>query len=227
MQILLVILILFISLFASLFTLHLLAKDDLILIRKNISLDTLFTQAFLTIIVGLLCSRFVYVLLNFKIKFLNPLVFLYITHYLGMSLVGGVTGGAVFLFLLLHSKSKITTRAYDLITLAFIASLPFSFMINFLNKNYNMFVNLGSILFYILLFICMTRIFIKGKMKEGSVALASLLFLALSILLQDILIRKGEFLQQVNPEDIFLLGASFVLLFLFMQKQKLLKRVLH
>ena len=96
MQILIIVLI--VCLLVFLFSLHILAKEDLIFVRKNVTLEVLFNVAFYTMGVGLLSARIVYIVLHFSFGFLNPLVFPF-PYFPGLSLTGGVVGGAVFVLL--------------------------------------------------------------------------------------------------------------------------------
>lgn len=96
--------ILLVCLLVYLFTVHLLAKEDLVFVRKNITLETLFNLAFYTCGMGLLASRIVFVALHFKPGYFHPLVFLLFPYFPGLSLVGGIIGA--MLFLMLYGKRK-------------------------------------------------------------------------------------------------------------------------
>ena len=76
------------------------------------TLEVLFNVAFYTMGVGLLSARIVYIVLHFSFGFLNPLVFFLFPYFPGLSLTGGVVGGAVFV--LLYKRKRFPTgRIFD------------------------------------------------------------------------------------------------------------------
>ena len=95
---------LFLGLLAFLFTIYVLSKEDMVFVRKNVSLEQLFTLSFLSLGVSIFFSRLFFVLFNFKTIYLNPLVFFLIFYFPGLSFPGGLLAGAGFV--LLYARRK-------------------------------------------------------------------------------------------------------------------------
>src|ERR1035437_128302 len=91
--------ILLICFFIFLYLLYYLSRDDFVIVRKDISMERIFNLAFLTLIISLFFSRLFFVLEKMDPKLLNPLGFLAIPYFPGLSLIGGILGAGVIIFL--------------------------------------------------------------------------------------------------------------------------------
>lgn len=87
-----------------LLSLYLLAREDFVFMRRNITVEQLFDIAFLTALVALFFARIVYVALHFTTAYLNPLIFFLIPYFPGLGISGAVIGS--FFFLLWISKNR-------------------------------------------------------------------------------------------------------------------------
>src|SRR5438270_6523068 len=115
-----IVLIILFCFFIALFCIYLLSRDDFILLRKNITLEQVFNYAFVSLAVGILSARIVYVLLHPSLRYLNPLVFLIFPYFPGLSTIGGVIGVMIFLLAVSRKKKIPKGRLYDIFSLSFL-----------------------------------------------------------------------------------------------------------
>lgn len=157
-----------------------LARDDYLLNRRNISLESVFNTLFLVLFSSLLFGRVVYVLFHFTPQFLNPLVFFLFPYFPGLSLVGAITGGFLIAGgICLNSKIP-TARFLDITTLSFLCAysifyFPLSFSHMAITGHFQI-VYAFSLILYIALFLGALRIFLKGFLKDGSIAALCIFF---------------------------------------------------
>lgn len=118
------ILVLLFCFFIFLFALYLLTRDDFVFIRKDVSLEKVFNMAFTTFAASILGARILYVILNPSSNFFNPLVFLLFPYFPGLSLVGGVGGGVLFLVFLCKYQKLPMGRLLDFFSISFLSALP-------------------------------------------------------------------------------------------------------
>src|SRR3989344_1615048 len=88
-------------LFVSLFILYVLCKYDFLLIRKDIKMPFLFNNIFLSIGIGMIVARLIYIVDSNKIFLINPLVFFHLVNYGGLSIFG-----EFLVCFFLHQKKK-------------------------------------------------------------------------------------------------------------------------
>lgn len=215
--------------FVFLFCLYLLSKDDFVFLRKDVTTEKIFNVAITVSIVSVLFSRILYVAINPKLEFLNPLVFLAFPYFPGFSLTGAVVGGAIISFFL-SKKYKIPVgRFFDFLAFSFCASLPIGFLGLFflLEDKFRKIMFIGLALVYALLFVVFLKfllpLLLKGKVKEGSIGFLFLSFFSVMSLISNFVERGRPF--YFNIEDfilIFTLVASAVLL---IKQEKVLERV--
>lgn len=219
----LIFLVLVFCFFIFLYILFYLSKDDFVVIRKDISIDRIFNLAFLTAIVSLFSARVFYALFNPSSQFLNPLVFFAFPYFPGLSLIGGVIGGFLFIYLYSGYRKMPVGKMFDLLAMSFISVLPFGFLITFL-------LLLGKTdLFYNLLFIFSFIIFLffakiinpfslRGEIKDGSlglifISLFSLVYFTIKLFLN---IKTFSFL---DLENIILLISLFSCLVMLVNQE--------
>lgn len=206
----------FFSLLIFLYCVFIFAKDDFILLRKNITLEQLFNISFVIYMLGFLCARFVYVLEHLSSKYLDPLVLFLFPYFPGLSLSGGILVGIAYLFFILNRKKLPIFRVFDIFTIAFsfafAAGLPIVTLIDFfLIKKNALIGGIGTGVF-LLFAIMLTILFLKNKIKDGStgyfgVSIFSLLFIVLRIGL-----RGSKLYFHFVPEDLIL---AFIWFFFF------------
>jgi prolipoprotein diacylglyceryltransferase len=204
----LLIIILAISLIVFLFCLHVLAKEDLIFVRKNITMEILFNIAFYTIGIGLLCSRIVYVIEHFSIGFLNPLVFFLFPYFPGLSLAGGV-GGALLFTLLYRAKKYPNGRIFDFFSMAFLAALPVGFLgQGLLLGMRDRFSGIFMPIIFLITLIFFVKILLplntRGEIEDGSLGFLFVVVFSLTTLIS-LIVRANNFIGLVMQLDVILL----------------------
>lgn len=219
------IIVLVISFIVFLFGLHILAKEDLIFVRKNVTMETLFNIAFYTAGMGLLSARIVYIILNPSFGFFNPLVFFLFPYFPGLSLIGGIVGGIVFL-LFYKRKKYPTSRIFDFFSMALLGALPVGFLGHHLLSGM---LDVFSGVFIPLIFVLTLLFFIKilvplnlrGEIKDGSLGYLFLVVFSFTTLLAAYVRTTNSiyiFLQIDNILLLLLFAASLLLLF-FREKE--------
>lgn len=209
------IIILLIGLVVFLFTLHVLAKEDLIFVRKNVTLEVLFNLAFFTAFIGLLAARVVFIILHPNIDYINPLVFLLFPYFPGLSLIGGIVGGVLFLFYYAKKKKLPAGRIFDFFGMSLLSALPVGFL------GFNLLLGMTDLFSGILMpiiFIAMLFFFVKvllplnvrGEIKDSSLGFLFLLVFSFTSLLSRIVRSDNYQALFINIDTILLL-----ILFLF------------
>ena len=220
------IVVLFLCFFIFLFSLYFFAHDDLTLFKKDASMDRLFNIAFVLSFVSLFTARIFYVLLNPSTHFLNPLVFFLFPYFPGLSLTGGVVGGAFFLFIILRMKKMPLGRIFDFFSLSFLTCLPVGFLGFFLLSHTNL-ISLSPLVilaFYTLLFIMFSFFLLprllKGKFRDGTLGLLFLLSFSLFSLVEKIVDKKAYF----GIEEITLVLLFVISLGLLAKREELVSK---
>lgn len=211
--------ILLICFFIFLYLLYYLSREDFVIVRKDISMERIFGLAFLTSIVSLFFSRLFFVLESFDPKLLNPLGFLAIPYLPGLSLIGGIFGAEVFIFLYGNFRKLPVGKMLDLFALSFMVVLPLGIIGNFI-------VQLGKVstfsdlifIFSIFVLLLFARIIYpfssKGEIKDGSLGLMfgavfSFLYFIIKLFLN---LRDFSFLNLENILILVVLFSSLILL---------------
>jgi|SRR5581483_3019290 len=210
---------LLVYLFAYLFCLFVLSKEDFVLFRKNISLERVFNLALLSSLVGLLFARIFYVVFNFAHGFLNPLVFFLFPYFPGLSIPAGVLAGALFVILFTNKSKLPTQRLFDFLSLSFLASFLIRLLISMvISKLFVTYIFL--ILLFVVIFSLLIYFFIRAKLLDASIGYLSLItFSVFYYIIQ--LTRHSAFLS----EDILLLGIFLFSLYTIFKQEKLWMKI--
>lgn len=230
MQFLIIILI--ISFLVYLFALHVLAKEDLVFVRKNITLETLFNLSFYSAGLGLLFSRLIFVILNPSGDYLNPLVFLLFPYFPGLSLPGGIIGGITFVLLYNKRKRVPVGRILDFFSLSFLAALPVGLLgAQLLLGMQDPFqgvllpiIFLSSVFFSVKILLPLN---VRGEIKDGTLASLITIILSATLLISSITHEHFElsFYKQLdNGLLLILLIASLLTLIRQERKGQLVKK---
>lgn len=194
--------------FIFLFALYALSNDDFVLLRKHVTTTNIFDTAFLILFFSIFFARLFYVLFHFSPGFVNPVVFFLFPYFPGLSVVGGIIGGVVALYLSASLRAFPKDRIFDVFSLSFLACLPIGSLFSSLagKKLPHMFL-LNFVMFLVVLFffIFLLRLFHKGRLKDGSISI--LVFLVTSLIL-----LAGSFFQE-RAHLIFLFSGDQILLF--------------
>lgn len=219
------VLILLVSFVAFLFALYGMSNDDFVLFRKHAPIERVFNIAFLVAVVGLLTARIFYVAFHFTPGFLNPLVFFLFPYFPGLSLAGGMLGGAVFLTIFSQKSNLPTGRLLDFFALCALSALSLGFLLEALIAAFvkKAPIHFGVILafFYCVLFVAFTKIFQKGKLADGSIGCISLLSFSLITFVASFVEKKALVFFFLSKDDFLLIGIFVAsLTFLIRQEKK-------
>jgi len=218
--------VLLICFFVFLFCIHFLTRDDFVLLRKDIFLEKLFNLSFITFLVGLFFARFFYaVFFNINLLF-KPLDFILFPYFPGLSLTGGVLGGAMFFIYYLKIKKMPLERLLDFFSISVLSAMPVGYLGYFLFMLPKTFVWDAIILtvvyaiFFIgfIKFLCFDLL-LKGKLKDGTIGILFLVSFSLISFLVGIIIRFNKFAFLDQPQNYILFGA-FLISFVFLIDQE-------
>jgi hypothetical protein len=121
--------VLFCSVFLSLFVLFVLSENDFILVRREITLPIMFNRMFLSMIAAFMIGRAVYALDTGEFYMFNPLVFFNFAKFQGFSVFGAFFG-AVGAMLYLTRDRKALGRTLDIFSLSYFPYLLLYFLKN-------------------------------------------------------------------------------------------------
>lgn len=213
------------ALVVFLYWVFVLAKDDFILLRKNVTLEQLFNIAFIGFFVGITFARGFYVAEHLSSRYLDPLVLFLFPYFPGLSVAGGVTGA--FLFTLFRaSRKKIPFgRILDIFSIslfgAWSAAYFFFVLITITTTKKFIYLEPVSFLFYALIFVLTYWLFARSKMQDGSIGFLGVGFFSIARIAFNIFqngIPKGF---STRFEDIFLGIIFFVFMILFIKQEKI------
>ena len=203
-----------------LYCLYILGRDDITFIRKNVSLEQLFNIAFITFLVGMLAARILYVALNPSRDYLNPLVFFIFPYFPGLSWLGGVLGGS--LFLLYHAKRRKLPvgRIFDYFAISFLCAAPYGIVGSFFLDNTPRTIDVWLLpIIYMLLFIFFMKIIhpklMQGNVRHGSAGILVLVIFSLLFFLTSMVQDVQKIYYFVGVEEIvaaLIFFFSFILL---------------
>jgi len=210
----------FLCFLAFLFSLYVMSHDDYVFLRKSISTEQVFNGAILNILIALFFARLFFVFLNPSFNFLNPLVFLLFPYFPGLSIVGGLIGGVVFLFLYFPKHKMPANRLFDFFLFSFLSVLPIGFLA----------VKLwGLFLIYSIIFLFFAKVFLpmqkRGEIKEGSLGFLVLISYSIVSLFFDIFSKIDKVLLFLSKEDFLLILIILVSLFYLNKQEKLIQKI--
>lgn len=208
--------------FIFLFSLFLFVKEDFLFLRKNISLDELFSLSFIIFFIALFFSRFIFVIENFKATYISPLVFFALPYFPGLSFSGGLISGFISLFLIANKKNYPRKRINDIFLLSFTISFDVLLLILALITLFNkdIFV-LAAFIFLFLTNIIMLLIFKGSKLKDGSIGYLSFVFFGASVFLAFYLKNIKIFIKNPTIELFLLLFMVIFGFFMFIKNEYL------
>ena len=218
-----------IALFISLFCIYYLSRDDLILLRKDVTIERIFNLAFVVFLGGLFFARLSYGVLYSTKIFLNPLMFFLFPYFPGLLLTGGIIGGVLLFFFITKSKNLPIGRIFDIFSISFLSSLSLGYFGFFLLSGWNLLSvkPFFLIIIYVVLFLVFLKyihqFLLKGILKDGSgglLFLVSFSFISLIINIFDSLKSNPFSGRPENPILFIILVISAVA---FIKQEKLIK----
>lgn len=215
--------------FISLFTIYYLSHDDLILLRKDVTIEKVFNLAFVVFLGGLFFARLAYGMLYSTKIFLNPLKFFLFPYFPGLLLAGGIGGGMLLLLLILRSKNLPTGRIFDIFSISILSCLSLGYLGFFLLSGQNLLSAkpIFLIVVYIVLFYAFIKYIhqylLKGILRDGSGGLLFLIsFSAISLVVNIVdKFKNNPFLGK--PENPILFVILIISAVVFIKQEKLIK----
>lgn len=203
-----------------LFMLYLFGRDDIVFIRRNISLEQLFDIAVLSAVVGLFTARLLYAVVSIDPSFLNPLVFLLVPYFPGLSLSGGIFGASVFILFYTRKKKMPTGRIFDYFALAMLAALPLGYFGAWsLRSTVSLFENIYLPFVYIILLVFFLKFIfpkiIRSDLRSGTLGMFFLLTFTFISLIVSLMNQNDRIFFYFSIEDVlslFLFLASLAIL---------------
>jgi len=225
------ILVLLICLFIFLYCVYLLANDDFIFLRRDVTMERIFNVILIGALISLFFARLFYGGFHAKNILSNPFVFLLFPYFPGLSLLGGVIGtGAVFLYLTTRKKNQLPLgRLSDFFSIAFLITLPIGFLGYFMFADGLPVVEAGSLVIsYLVLFIIFLRFFLpsllNGKLKEGTITFMFLICFSIISLISNAY-PKIDLLSFIkNPENLILIVVFFTSVVFLIKQESLLRK---
>jgi prolipoprotein diacylglyceryltransferase len=199
-------------LFIFLYCVYVLANDDFIFLRRDVTMEKIFNIIFIGSLASLLVARIFYGI-SVKSIFVSPFTFLLIPYFPGLSLLGGVVGIGIYLFFIVKRRENSfpLERMCDFFSIAFLISLPVGFLgyLLFSEGSAEM-IKLGAQAFvYLGLFIIFLKFFLpkllSGKFKEGTITLFFLIFFSLVNLIANAFLEINALEYLKNFENIILI----------------------
>ena len=220
---------LFLGLFTALFSVYYLSRDDLILLRKDVTTEQIFNLTFTVFLVGLFFGRLAYGLLYSTKIFSNPLIFFLFPYFPGLLLLGGIIGGLIFLLLISKSKNLPAGRIFDIFSISILSCLSLGYFGFFWLSGQNL-LSIKPI-FLIIIYIILFYVFIKyihqyllkGILKDGSGGLLFLIsFSAISLIVNIVdKFKSNPFLGK--PENPILFVIFIFSATAFIKQEELIK----
>lgn len=214
--------------FTFLFTLYGLSKDDFILLRKNISMDQVFNIAIVALAVGLFFARVLFIATHFTVSFLNPLVFLALPYFPGLSIVGGVIGFVVFILYFASRQKVPTQRLFDFSTVSLLVAMGAGYglqiVIHLVGRKplslIEYIIPLVLLVLTLVFFFLLLPRYRRGEMKDAHLGLTFLACFFASTLLTDILENGKKLLVVIGVEGLISLGILIFALSLLLKKER-------
>lgn len=206
------------------FLLHLLAKNDFVLLRKNVSLHELFDTAILSLMFGLFIARVFYIIDVQNFSLFNPFRFFHLIKLPGLSLYGFFVGIIPLMYYLLRKK-KVTFRIYDIF---FISLLPI-FIVSLVTRPYSLFLPdyvVRIILFFVgvVLLWVLVKFYQNYTLRDGSIALIIFMLVSLDLFLYEFTIDHASLLLSLTLSQILAVVLFVISLGLFVKNQHFFKR---
>lgn len=214
------IIVLLVCFIVFLYVLYTLVKDDFVINRKNISIESIFNIAFLTAIFALFFARLFYVLIHPEPVFFKILGFFLFPYFPGLSLIGAALGGLVFFLPYLKNKNIPMGKAIDIFALGFLSALPVGYL-GLIILTGNSIRSMFLFIIYVLTLIVSAKFIfplsLRGKLKDGLFGVAFISFISLFNLLASFLNKKPYII--FNVENIVFLVILIVsLVFIIYQE---------
>jgi hypothetical protein len=199
--------------FIFLYILYYISRDDFVIVRKDVAMEKIFNLAFLASLVALFFSRIFFVLIHPDPKLLNPLGFLALPYFPGLSLMGGIASASLFIFLYASNKKLPVGKVMDLFTMGLLGVMPIGYVINFLVHfgKVSLFNNIFLVISFLLVLIFAKIVYPisnRGEIKDGSLSLIYTSVISFLYFLTKLFLNIKDF-SFLNIENILVLVVLF------------------
>ncbi len=213
------------GLFLFLYCVFVLAKDDFLLLRKNVNLEQLFNAAFIGFCVSLFFSRVFFVLQHIKSDYLNPLVFFLFPYFPGLSITGGIVGALLLVWIYAKRKKLPFGRVFDIFSLSFFFTWSMCLLVEFglswfMTGRPIILLFAGSVAF-LGLFILFLRLFTLGKLKDSTTGFIGFACFATLEFLLGMGLRGPKNFTVLSTENILQIFLLLLFLALYIQQETL------
>lgn len=220
-----VLLVLSVSLIVFLFCLFLLSRDNFLLFRKNVDLETMVNVGLLSLTGGLFFSRLFYALFIFKADYLNILVFLLFSKFGSLSLIGGIIGASVVLWFLGRRAKMPIGHIFDIFALCFLSGYVIGggihLMFDFRKQSIVPLLAMLGVSF--LLILLLSRLIKTQKFREGSVYWLFLFIFSFANLGEHAIFKQFQ-MPYFLKENILISIVIVISLFLLIKNQRIFSR---
>ncbi len=207
-----------------LFLLHLLSKNDFVLLRKNVSLYELFDAMLITMAIGLFTARLFFVLDTQNFSWFNPFRFFHLVRLPGLSFYGFILGVIPFVYFILRKK-KVISRVYDILSIALIPI----FIVSIVVRDYSLPVPdfvIQSLLFFIGVTILsiVVKFFHNYTLRDGSIALIIICLFSIDSLLYAFTADNAPVIVGMTVSQCIAIPVIIASIILFVMNQKIIKK---
>jgi hypothetical protein len=211
-----------------LYTLYHIGKEDTLFIRKGISMEQVFNIAFILLFVSVISSKLGFTLLNWQAKYLNPLTILWSDFFREVSLISGLIGSVIGLYLFCKNKKLPFSRLIDFLSLSLMVMVPFAIFVTFLLSPKTDYMLGGilvflSILFALFFFRLLFPQLLRGNLREGNIGILTLMSLSLLLLFNNIVISIETQKAFITVEN-GLVCVTAAIFFLLLLRQEIGKK---
>lgn len=228
-------LVLAVCVFLFLFSLFALGNDDVILLRKNITMEQMFNRTFLILALGLFFARFFYVVFHWSPGYLNPLVFFLFPYFPGLSLAGGVFGATVFLLFSRLSQKAYHDRFLDFLSLSLLFTIPIGMLgdmgIRFFLLRADVRAEGIVVVAYILLAMLFSKVLLPGQqkaeLKDGSISFLFLFAFSCLAFLNTISETTDRVWGVLHKDDFLLMVVFSIAVFFLFYHERLYINILQ
>lgn len=166
---------------ASFFTLHALSRRDFVLVRKNITVSSMFDLGFLILFFGYIIGRIFFILDNNLYSWIHIIRFFHFFRLPGLSSYGAVIGILLGVLIFLKNKKAIF-RVIDIFAISFLPLYMFDIITRVTSLSF-IFLKIGTLLVFMLIFYLLLICNKNFTLKDGSITLVIFLVIALDTLL--------------------------------------------
>jgi prolipoprotein diacylglyceryltransferase len=207
--------------FIFLYALFKFSGDDHVFIRKNISLEQVFDVAFGTLWISLIFARIFYFIFH---PGGASLFILFFSAKDGFSMVGGVLGAILGLYIIGKYRKVPLGRLYDFFTLSALFALPAGLYLDLVLPHKGDFMyQIISATAYLLLLIFFFRLLyprlLSRSLKEGNLTIVFLSFYSLFTLLISFIQFGKVSIEFLNIQSILLISLFFLSVFLLIKQE--------